>query len=138
MGATDKEDYESDSKTTVTTVSDLTLFVETKSLQSTPSEASSSKSHYNYETSDKHKVSYNPDWEKEWPWLLFRDCKGMFCSVCINYSARSRSKSGIWVSELCTQFRKGEVKKHSDSDMHKGAKKQEALAAVVSAHEGIE
>ena len=67
MGATDKEDYESDSETTVTTVSDLTLFEETESLQSTPSEASSSKSHYNYETSGKHKVSYNPDWEKEWP-----------------------------------------------------------------------
>ena len=67
VGATDKEDYESDSETTVTTVSDLTLFEETESLQSTPSEASSSKSHYNYETSGKHKVSYNPDWEKEWP-----------------------------------------------------------------------
>ena len=58
VGATDKEDYESDSKTTVTTVSDLTLFEETESLQSTPSEASSSKSHYNYETSGKHKVGY--------------------------------------------------------------------------------
>ena len=39
MGATDKEDYESDSKTTVTTVSDLTLFEEIESLQSSPSEA---------------------------------------------------------------------------------------------------
>ena len=85
MGATDKEDYQSDSKTTVTTVSDLTLFEEIESLQSSPSEASSSKSCYIYETCGKHKVGYNPYWEKEWPWLLFSDGKGMFCSVCINY-----------------------------------------------------
>ena len=55
-------------------------------------------------------MDYKPDWEKEWPWLLFRDGKGMFCSVCIKYNARSHSKSGIWVSEPCTQFRNDKVK----------------------------
>lgn len=110
-----------------TSANNSTLLVENtdSATISTPSSSrSTSTSRYSCEICGKHKIGYNPEWEKEWPWLQFRDGEGMFCSLCTKYAAIACNKSGIWVNEPCTQFRKDKVKKHSDSEMHKGAQKQ--------------
>ena len=133
-------DQEEETRVLTTSASNSTLLVENtdSATISTPSSSrSTSTSHYSCEIRGKRKIGYNPEWEKEWPWLQFRDGEGMFCSLCTKYAAIAHNKSGIWVNEPCTQFRKDKVKKHSDSEMHKGAQKQEDLGALVSAHVGI-
>ena len=50
------------------------------------------------------------------------------------YNAVSQCKSRRWVSQPCTLFRRDKVKKHADSEMHKGSEQQEAIAAIPSVY----
>ena len=62
----------------------------------------------------------------------------MFCTLCIKHNANSRCMSGVWVTKPCTLLRQDKVRKHANSDMHKGSKEREALAAMALADGGIE
>ena len=85
----------------------------------------------------KHRVGYDPAWKKEWPWLLYKEGEGVFCTLCIKHNASSRSKTGVWVSKPCSSVRKDKVKKHARSDTHRSSEQLEAMSVTASGDGGI-
>ena len=119
--------------------SDLSFFTDAATQYSgTESSSSGTSTRHDWTARGKHRIGYKHAWESEWPWLQFRENDGMFCTLCIKHNANSRCKSGVWVIKPCTLLRQDKVRKHANSDMHKGSKEREALAAMALADGGIE
>ena len=70
-----------------------------------------------------------------WLQLLSSPEDGMVCSLCTKYNKVPRSGKPIWTHEPCTLFRLQSVHRHSSSQMHCDAERQE-LDRQLSIHDG--
>ena len=113
----------------------------TCSSNETDSQSSDSFHRGSYTRRGKHKLGYDPVWEKEFTWLEYSvessRNPGMLCRLCRKYNVTARNKSGNWVSQPCLQMRKDKVVRHSQSDMHLAALEKERLAIAAAADGGI-
>ena len=109
-------------------------FEESDTNESTTYDDNSSSSTVSVTDRAKHKIGYISSWQKEWPWILYKEGEGGYC---IKHNATCRSKKGVWVNHPCVSIRRDKVKRHAISGMHKGSEQLEAFAAGASVDGGI-
>lgn len=83
----------------------------------------------------KHRTNFNPEWNDEFQWLLFKPDEGMFCKLCQKYNRST--KRMVFISSPCVFFRKDKLHDHQKSQGHAEAVLAESRAAAAKCSGGI-
>lgn len=83
-----------------------------------------------YDSNRRQRV-FNPDWEKEYPWLVYNKEAGtMKCKVCTD-NTHKRAEKSPWSTGLGTKsMQRSSVRSHDESEKHQ--REQEAVDAARS------
>ncbi len=67
----------------------------------------------------KHRTTFNPEWNDDFAWLLYKPEEGMFCKLCQKYS--KCTKRMVSISSPCILFRKDKLHEHQNTQGHADA-----------------
>ena len=83
----------------------------------------------------KHRVSFNPEWNDEFAWLLYKPDEGMFCKLCQKHN--KSTKRMVFISSPCVLFRKDKLHEHQKTQGHADAVIAESHAVAAKCSGGI-
>ena len=83
----------------------------------------------------KHRVSFNPEWNDEFAWLVYKPDEGMFCRLCQKHN--KTTKRMVFIRSPCVLFRKDKLHEHQKTQGHIDAVKAESHAAAAKCSGGI-
>ena len=64
----------------------------------------------------KHRTTFNPAWNDEFAWLLYKPEEGMFCKLCQKYN--KSTKRMVFITSPCVLFRKDKLHEHQKTQGH--------------------
>ena len=83
----------------------------------------------------KHRVNFDPEWNDEFAWLVYKPDEGMFCRLCQKYN--KTIKRMVFISSPCVLFRKDKLHEHQKTLGQIDAVKAESRAAAAKCSRGI-
>lgn len=83
----------------------------------------------------KHRTTFNPEWNDEFAWLLYKPEEGMFCKLCQKYNRSS--KRMVFITSPCVLFRKDKLHEHQKTQGHADSVIAESHAAAAKCSGGV-
>ena len=68
---------------------------------------------------------FNPNWKEGRPWLVYKENRGMYCTLCTKFNKKPFGR-GVWNTEPSVRLRKGTIKEHEKSAEHRDSVKLDA------------
>ena len=89
-------------------------------------------------SSGKHRQSgFDSKWSKDFPFVVYSEGEGMFCSLCRKWKRHLPNRSNVWISTPCTVLRRDSILDHIRSKSHNVAAASEQEAMQVKLKGGI-
>ena len=81
--------------------------------------------------STEYRSGFDSQWSKDFPFVVYCEGQGMYCSLCQKWQTRLPGRGNVWITAPCVVLRRDSILEHVCSKSHSTAAtaEQEAIRA---------